>query len=220
MTAFKRIAVLMGGRSAEREVSLVSGRGCAKALREGQTPEDLKLGSGLPAEAVSLWREFTPPYAMEDLNPKLRLQVEAHRHLVPTQAGHHWGKEEHAEHRGNLERELLAAGAANDAPLAAELALELYKVKDLRDWPLDAVLVGARALMGAKHLLGEEFCQRLIRFGREEQVVEAFLILERAWKGTTKQAGFVALFVQGEEQCLELSRNERYLDLKARLKRV
>ncbi len=34
MTAFKRIAVLMGGRSAEREVSLVSGRACAKALRE------------------------------------------------------------------------------------------------------------------------------------------------------------------------------------------
>jgi D-alanine-D-alanine ligase len=34
MTAYKRIAVLMGGRSAEREVSLVSGRGCARALRE------------------------------------------------------------------------------------------------------------------------------------------------------------------------------------------
>ena len=34
MTAFKRVAVLLGGRSAEREVSLVSGRGCAQALRE------------------------------------------------------------------------------------------------------------------------------------------------------------------------------------------
>jgi D-alanine-D-alanine ligase len=31
---FKRVAVLMGGRSPEREVSLVSGRACAKALRE------------------------------------------------------------------------------------------------------------------------------------------------------------------------------------------
>lgn len=30
----KRVAVLLGGRSAEREVSLISGRGCAKALRE------------------------------------------------------------------------------------------------------------------------------------------------------------------------------------------
>ncbi len=34
MTAFKRIAVLMGGRSAEREVSFSSGRGVMKALTE------------------------------------------------------------------------------------------------------------------------------------------------------------------------------------------
>jgi D-alanine-D-alanine ligase len=34
MTSFKRVAVLLGGRSAEREVSLVSGRACAKALRD------------------------------------------------------------------------------------------------------------------------------------------------------------------------------------------
>lgn len=33
MTASRRIAVLLGGRSAEREVSLVSGRACAEALR-------------------------------------------------------------------------------------------------------------------------------------------------------------------------------------------
>ena len=31
--AYPRVAVLMGGRSAEREVSLVSGRECAAALR-------------------------------------------------------------------------------------------------------------------------------------------------------------------------------------------
>ncbi len=34
MTTFKRIAVLMGGRSAEREVSFSSGRGVLKALKE------------------------------------------------------------------------------------------------------------------------------------------------------------------------------------------
>ncbi|MGZ6006263.1 MAG: D-alanine--D-alanine ligase, partial [Rhizomicrobium sp.] len=33
MTAYKRVAVLLGGRSAEREVSLSSGKGCADALR-------------------------------------------------------------------------------------------------------------------------------------------------------------------------------------------
>jgi D-alanine-D-alanine ligase len=34
MTNFKRVAVLLGGRSTERKVSLVSGAACAKALRE------------------------------------------------------------------------------------------------------------------------------------------------------------------------------------------
>ena len=34
MTVYRKIAVLMGGRSAEREVSLSSGRGVVKALRE------------------------------------------------------------------------------------------------------------------------------------------------------------------------------------------
>ena len=34
MTAFRKVAVLLGGRSAAREVSLVSGRACAKALRD------------------------------------------------------------------------------------------------------------------------------------------------------------------------------------------
>jgi len=34
MTSFKRIAVLLGGLSPERDVSLVSGRACAKALRD------------------------------------------------------------------------------------------------------------------------------------------------------------------------------------------
>src|SRR5690349_24391048 len=34
MTSYKRVAVLLGGRSAEREVSLSSGKGCAAALRD------------------------------------------------------------------------------------------------------------------------------------------------------------------------------------------
>ena len=34
MTRYRKIAVLAGGRSAEREVSLSSGRGVVKALRE------------------------------------------------------------------------------------------------------------------------------------------------------------------------------------------
>ena len=45
MTAFRRIAVLMGGRSAERDVSLSSGRGVMKALaEEGFQPVSIDPG--------------------------------------------------------------------------------------------------------------------------------------------------------------------------------
>lgn len=48
MTNFHRIAVLMGGRSAEREVSLSSGRGVMKALRdEGFDPVEVDPGEDL-----------------------------------------------------------------------------------------------------------------------------------------------------------------------------
>jgi D-alanine-D-alanine ligase len=49
MTAFKKVAVLLGGRSAEREVSLVSGRACAKALRdEGFDTVEIDPSDDLP----------------------------------------------------------------------------------------------------------------------------------------------------------------------------
>ena len=49
----KHVAVLMGGLSAEREVSLVSGRDCAAALREaGFTVSEIDVGHDL-AELVS-----------------------------------------------------------------------------------------------------------------------------------------------------------------------
>jgi D-alanine-D-alanine ligase len=48
MTKFKRIAVLLGGRSPEREVSLVSGRACANALRaEGFEVQEFDAGKDL-----------------------------------------------------------------------------------------------------------------------------------------------------------------------------
>ena len=48
---FPRVAVLMGGVSAEREVSLVSGRECAKALRDAGYTEvvEIDAGADLPA---------------------------------------------------------------------------------------------------------------------------------------------------------------------------
>ena len=48
MTKFKRIAVLLGGRSPERDVSLVSGRACANALRaEGFEVKEFDAGKDL-----------------------------------------------------------------------------------------------------------------------------------------------------------------------------
>jgi D-alanine-D-alanine ligase len=55
MTGFRRIAVLMGGRSAEREVSLSSGRGVANALREeGFDVVEVDPGTG----SDDLWRKL------------------------------------------------------------------------------------------------------------------------------------------------------------------
>ena len=54
-TAALRVAVLMGGPSAEREVSLVSGRECAKALRTaGYDVVELDAGRDLPARLAEI----------------------------------------------------------------------------------------------------------------------------------------------------------------------
>src|ERR1700709_2758576 len=53
MTTYKRVAVLLGGRSAEREVSLSSGRGCADALRaEGFDVVEIDPGENLAQQLI------------------------------------------------------------------------------------------------------------------------------------------------------------------------
>jgi len=53
MTAFNRVVVLLGGRSAEREVSLTSGRGCAAALRaEGFDVVEIDPDDSLAAQLL------------------------------------------------------------------------------------------------------------------------------------------------------------------------
>ncbi|MGZ5934226.1 MAG: D-alanine--D-alanine ligase [Rhizomicrobium sp.] len=53
MTAYKRVAVLLGGRSAEREVSLSSGKGCADALRaEGFDVVEIDPGDNLAGQLL------------------------------------------------------------------------------------------------------------------------------------------------------------------------
>jgi D-alanine-D-alanine ligase len=51
----KRVAVLYGGTSVEREVSLVSGRACAEALREaGHEVREIDVGADIPALLAAL----------------------------------------------------------------------------------------------------------------------------------------------------------------------
>ncbi len=53
-TVYKRVAVLLGGRSAEREVSLSSGAGCAAALRaEGFDVVEIDPGEDLSAQILA-----------------------------------------------------------------------------------------------------------------------------------------------------------------------
>jgi D-alanine-D-alanine ligase len=53
MTTYKRVAVLLGGRSAEREVSLSSGKGCADALRaEGFDVVEIDPGDNLAGQLL------------------------------------------------------------------------------------------------------------------------------------------------------------------------
>jgi D-alanine-D-alanine ligase len=55
VTAYKRVAVLLGGRSAEREVSLSSGAGCAKALRgEGFDVVEIDPGENLARQLIDV----------------------------------------------------------------------------------------------------------------------------------------------------------------------
>ena len=59
--AFPSVTVLMGGPSAEREVSLSSGRGCAAALREhGYAVSELDPGPGLGPELCARLAETRP----------------------------------------------------------------------------------------------------------------------------------------------------------------
>ncbi|HEY4943613.1 MAG TPA: D-alanine--D-alanine ligase [Rhizomicrobium sp.] len=54
MSKYKRVAVLLGGRSAERDVSLSSGKGCAAALRaEGFEVVEVDPGEDLSAQLLA-----------------------------------------------------------------------------------------------------------------------------------------------------------------------
>ena len=130
MTSFKRVAVLLGGRSTEREVSLVSGRACAKALRD----------EGFDVSEI-------------DAKDHLEAQLEAARPDAVFNALHgRWGEDGCVQ--GLLE--LMRIPYTHSGVLASALAMHKQRAKDVyraAGLPIVDSIVADRREAGAKHLM-------------------------------------------------------------------
>lgn len=143
MTEIKRVAVLLGGFSAEREVSLVTGRGCAKALR----------GEGF--EAV-------------EIDPKdsdLATQLNAAKPDVVFNALHgRWGEDGCVQ--GLLE--LLRIPYTHSGVLASALAMHKQRAKDVfraAGLPIVKSIVVDRREAGARHLMEPPYVVKPVNEG-------------------------------------------------------
>jgi D-alanine-D-alanine ligase len=126
----KKVAVLLGGLSAEREVSLVSGRACAKALRE----------EGFDVVEI-------------DARENLETQLLAARPDVVFNALHgRWGEDGCVQ--GVLE--LLRIPYTHSGVLASALAMHKQRAKDVfaaAGLPIVNSLVADRREAGSRHLM-------------------------------------------------------------------
>ncbi len=125
-----RVAVLMGGLSAEREVSLVSGGACARALREGGwRVEEVDCGLDLPAQLTAL----RPDVAFNALHGR-------------------WGEDGCVQ--GILE--WLRIPYTHSGVLASSLAMDKARAKDAyraADLPVAPHVMAARAEVEAGHVM-------------------------------------------------------------------
>jgi D-alanine-D-alanine ligase len=130
MSSFRRVAVLLGGRSAERDVSLVSGRACAKALRdEGFDVVEIDAGGDL-AERL---REAKAEAAFNALHGR-------------------WGEDGCVQ--GVLE--LMQIPYTHSGVLASALAMHKQRAKDVfraAGLPVVRSIVADRREAGARHLM-------------------------------------------------------------------
>jgi len=130
MTAFKHVAVLLGGRSAEREVSLVSGRACANALREeGFDVTEIDAGHDL-AERL---RQTKPDAAFNALHGR-------------------WGEDGCVQ--GLLE--ILEIPYTHSGVLASALAMHKERAKDVfrvAGLPVVRSIVADRRQAATRHLM-------------------------------------------------------------------
>ena len=139
----KRVAVLLGGRSAEREVSLTSGKGCAKALRE----------EGF--EAVEI----------DPSTSDLAAQLNAAKPDVVFNALHgRWGEDGCVQ--GLLE--LLAIPYTHSGVLASALAMHKQRAKDVfraAGLPLVKSIVADRRAAAAGHLMEPPYVVKPVNEG-------------------------------------------------------
>jgi D-alanine-D-alanine ligase len=127
--SFKRVAVLLGGRSPERDVSLVSGRACARALRE-EGFEAIEIDAG--RDVADRLREAKPDAAFNALHGR-------------------WGEDGCVQ--GLLE--LMEIPYTHSGVLASALAMHKERAKAVfraAGLPLAESIVVDRRLASQKHL--------------------------------------------------------------------
>jgi D-alanine-D-alanine ligase len=142
VTAFRRVAVLLGGRSTEREVSLVSGRDCAQALRD----------EGYDVSEID---------AADDLVAKL----DAARPEAVFNALHgRWGEDGCVQ--GLLE--LMGLPYTHSGVLASALAMHKQRAKDVfraAGLPVVESIVADRRAAGAAHLMEPPYVVKPVNEG-------------------------------------------------------
>lgn len=142
MSSYKRVAVLLGGRSAEREVSLVSGRGCADALR----------GEGFDVVEID---------AKDDLARQL---TDARPDAVFNALHGRWGEDGCVQ--GLLE--LMRIPYSHSGVLASALAMHKQLAKDIfraAGLPVVKSIVADRRAAGASHLMDPPYVVKPVNEG-------------------------------------------------------
>ena len=139
----RRVAVLLGGRSAEREISLVSGRGCAKALRD----------------------EGFETIEIDPSTSDLAAQLNAAKPDVVFNALHgRWGEDGCVQ--GLLE--LLAIPYTHSGVLASALAMHKQRAKDVfaaAGLPLVKSIVVDRREAAVRHLMEPPYVVKPVNEG-------------------------------------------------------
>jgi len=142
VTGFKRVAVLLGGRSAEREVSLSSGKGCAAALRsEGFEVIEIDPGEDPSAQIL----DARPDVVFNALHGR-------------------WGEDGCMQ--GLLE--LLRIPYTHSGVLASSLAMHKQRTKDVyraAGLPVVSSIVVDRREAAAKHLMEPPYVVKPVNEG-------------------------------------------------------